>query len=247
MDVTTSRNEPNLGVAGRGTLRCVNRPERYLIDVGAPTPTEVRPPAATPGDRRRRWIFGVALAIAAVVAAVVIPLVSPDRVSDGRQLADAEPVEVGSPADDAWQSMEPLAADERNGFPAPVVSIDDSICIGFARIDFGPDDVRPSLARCVPHASDTVDADAVRLLVSVKSGFDTWHFVEAGNDVVAVEVATADGTIDPGRIYLAGAIIGLRMQNGVDVERFTWSTIAGAFECDADLSAWENGAFCNDL
>ena len=94
---------------------------------------------------------------------------------------------------DGWESLVPTAGELRSGFPAPMVWTADRVCIGFARVDFGPDDFRPSLARCERHRAENVAANEIRSLVSIKSGFDTWHFIEAADhiDSIKVHLATA--------------------------------------------------------
>jgi len=237
-ELTVVRGEATVD---NGVLVAVSTHRIDLRQEGGEQPATPSPGAA---DRRRRLLLGIALAVGAIVVAVVIPVVTPERVSDGRQVADAEPLEIGSPESDGWVVMVPLAADDRTGFPTPVVNFGPSTCIGFARVDFGPDDVRPSLARCVPAAPMSLGNDEIRLLVSIKSGFDTWHFIEAGNDVALADVATTSDSIDPSRVYLADAIIGLRLENGVSVARLSWSTIDGSYECESNDDAWKTGAFC---
>ena len=68
----------------------------------------------------------------------------------------------------------------------------DRVCIGFARLDFGPDDLRPSLARCEPHSTGNMAANEIRSLVSVKAGFDTWHFIEAADHIDSIEVSSGE-------------------------------------------------------
>lgn len=228
-------------MCGRGTLRRVDRPDRHRIELVDDAAVD-EPARSTPLDGRRRWwVTGLGIVAIAAVATLLLPLATPDRTSEGRQVGDAEPVEIGNPEADGWVAMVPLATDDRAGFPTPVVQHGSSICVGFARVDFGPDDVRPSLARCVPAASEPIGTHEIRRLVSVKSGLDTWHFIEAGGDVT-----TVSGSIGPNRVHLAGPVIGLRLENGVGIDDVTWSTRDGSFTCEPDDGVWQTGVFCPD-
>ena len=138
-----------------------------------------------------------------------------------------------------------MSGEQRAGYPAPMVWTADRVCIGFARLDFGPDDLRPSLARCERHSTGNIAANEIRALVSVKAGFDTWHFVKAADGIDSIEVYLASGErVSDDRILLSGSIGALRLENDRDLATVEWSTRSSTYRCLADPIAWRSSVFC---
>lgn len=193
---------------------------------------------------RLRWI--VLGTVAAVALAAVALLAGGTEPRDGAQTNSGESIVLRPAAVVGWQPLEPVAGGLRPGFPGPMVSRADEICIGFARDDFGPDDRRPSLARCVSGTSDHVMAsNEIRSLLSIASGFDTWHFIEAADTVEDVSVLDATGEPLRGeRIHLSDSTIALRLENGTDLSSIEWSTGAATYRCVPDPTAWSTSTFC---
>ncbi len=184
--------------------------------------------------------------VVVLVAAVVVYLTSEPAPRDGAQVDPTGPIVLRLAADDGWERLVPAGDRAREGFPEPMVRRSGGICVGFGRLDFGPDDRRPSLARC---ERDPVPAplepNAIRSIVSIVSGFDTWHFLEAAAAIDDVRVELTSGEpLDAGRVLLADSTMALRLENGRDLGSIEWSTGAGRYRCTPDPAAWRTASFC---
>lgn len=186
-------------------------------------------------------------AMLAIVIATAVHLLSGPTPREGAQTTPAGSIVLERPAVDGWQPLVPIAGELLAGYPPPMVWTAGRVCIGFARIDFGPDDFRPSLARCERHRAEVMAVNEIRSLVSVKSGFDTWHFIEAADRIDSVKVHLASGeAVNDDRIYLSGSTAGLRLENGRDLASVQWSTRSDTYRCVPDPTAWQTSEFCTD-
>lgn len=206
-----------------------------------------------PADERRgatTRVRGVIVGIGAAIAVVLVGamlLASEPAPLPGAQSAQVDPVRIERAAMDGWETFAPVAGEQREGFPAPMVNRVGGVCIGFGRVDFGPDDARPSLARCVGNRPANMAPDEIRVLLSITSGFDTWHFIEAPGPIDAVSVRLADG--DPmaeNRILLSGSTAALRLENDRDLASVEWTTQSLRYRCVPDPIAWRTSEFCAD-
>jgi hypothetical protein len=181
----------------------------------------------------------------AIVIVLVVQLVSEPTTQEGTQATSAESFVLERAAFRGWEPLVSISGEPRPGYPAPMVWTADRVCIGFARLDFGPDDLRPSLARCEPHSTGNMAANTIRSLVSVKAGFDTWHFIEAADHIDSIEVSLASGErMSDDRILLSGSIGALRLENDRDLETVEWSTRSSTYRCRPDPTAWRSSVFC---
>lgn len=189
-------------------------------------------------------VVGTAVVLAIVIV-MVFQLVSGRALREGTQATVAESFVLESAALSGWKPLVPISGERRAAFPAPMVWTADRVCVGFARLDFGPDDLRPSLARCERHSTGDMAANEIRSLVSVKAGFDTWHFIEAADHVDSIEVYLASGErVSDDRIHLSGRIGALRLENDRDLETVEWSTRSSTYRCLPDPAAWRSSVFC---
>ena len=84
-----------------------------------------------------------------------------------------------------------------------------------------------------------------QVLVSVKAGFDTWHFIEAADHIDSIEVTLALGErVSDDRILLSGSIAALRLENDRDLVTIEWSTRSSTYRCQPDPTAWQTSLFC---
>lgn len=132
---------------------------------------------------RVRWALVGSGALLAIVIALAVLRVSEPTSRRGAQAIPASSFVLEQAAFDGWEPLEPTAGALRAGFPAPMVWKEDRVCIGLARTDFGPEDFRPSTARCERQRAENMAANEIRSLLSIRSGFDTWHFIEAPGDI----------------------------------------------------------------
>jgi hypothetical protein len=188
------------------------------------------------------------LAIILVVVIVVLLRLSPQQAPlAGSQASSVERIAVQSAAVEGWELLVATAGDLRPGFPPPMVSKTDRLCIGFARVDFGPGDVRPSLALCEADAAPDLTANEIRSVHSRKSGFDTWHFLEAASPIEWLGAELASGeSLEDNRIHLSGSTAALRLENDTDLASIEWSTASQRFRCITDPMAWRTSVFCTD-
>jgi hypothetical protein len=196
--------------------------------------------------RAGRLLVATAVLIAIVIVIVIaMQLVSGPTPRLGTQATPAESFVLESAAFSGWEPLVSLSGELRAGYPAPVVWTADRVCIGFARLDFGPDDLRPSLARCERHSTGNIAVNEIRSLVSVRAGFDTWHFVEAADHIESIAVYLASGErVSDDRILLSGSIGALRLENDRDLASVEWSTRSSTYRCPADPTAWRSSVFC---
>lgn len=196
------------------------------------------------GKRFRRVVVGTG-ALLAIVIVIAVLLVSEPTSRSGAQATPAGSYALTRAAVDGWEPLVPTAGELRAGFPAPMVWTADRVCVGFARIDFGPDDFRPSTARCVPLRAENMASNEIRTLLSIKSGFDTWHFIEAPDDIDSIKVHLATGeALGDERIHLSGSTAALRLENGRDLASIEWSTRSLSYRCLPDPTAWRTSEFC---
>jgi hypothetical protein len=128
------------------------------------------------------------------------------------------------PAVDRWESLIPVGDELLAGFSPPMVRTGDRVCIGFARVDFGREDLPSSLARYERQHADKMKLNEIRSLASVKSGFNTWHFIEASNHIDSITVFLVTGeAVDHNRIHLSGPTAALRLENGRELASIQWS------------------------
>ncbi|MFT5025710.1 MAG: hypothetical protein ACI9CV_000460 [Ilumatobacter sp.] len=132
---------------------------------------------------RVRWALVGSDALLAIVIALVVLRVSEPTSQKGAQAMPAGSFVLEQAEFDGWEPLAPTAGELRAGFPAPMVWKGDRVCIGLARTDFGPEDFRPSTARCERQRAGNMAANEIRSLLSIRSGFDTWHFIEAPGDI----------------------------------------------------------------
>jgi hypothetical protein len=194
--------------------------------------------------RVRRVLVGTG-ALLAIVIVIAVLLVSEPTPREGAQVTPADSFVLAQAAVDGWKPLAPTAGELRSGFPAPMVWKDDRVCIGFARIDFGLEDLRPSTARCERHRAENMASNEIRSLLSIKSGFDTWHFIEAPDHVDSIRVHLATGeAVGDERIHLSGSTVALRLENGRDLASIEWSTRSLRYRCLPDPTAWRTSEFC---
>jgi hypothetical protein len=217
------------------------------MTIGSELVFDHEPTGDTSGSAARvRWalvgtgaLFAIAIVIAVLLASEPAPL-------EGAQ-ATADSVVLERAAVDGWEPFAPNAGELRSGFPTPMVWTADRICIGFARIDFGPEDLRPSTARCERQRAENMASNEIRSLLSIKSGFDTWHFVEAPDHIDSIKVRLASGaTVGSERIHLTGTTAALRLENDRKLASIEWSTRSQTYRCMTDPTAWQTSEFCVD-
>jgi len=197
-----------------------------------------------PNVRLGQMLAGTAVLLAIVIV-IVVQLVSAPTPQAGAQASPAEPLAVETAAMSGWEPLVSVSGEQRVGYPPPMVWTDDRVCIGFARLDYGPDDFRPGLARCERVDAGPIGANEIRSLVSVTAGFDTWHFVEAADHIESIKVYLVSGErVSDDRILLLDSIGALRLENDRDLVTVEWSTRSGTYRCLADPTAWRTSVFC---
>jgi hypothetical protein len=194
-----------------------------------------------------RWVLVGTGALLAAVIALAVLLVSEPTSHKGAQATPTGSFVLEQAAFDGWESLAPTAGELRAGFPAPMVWKGDRICIGLARTDFEPDDFRPSTARCERQPAENMAPNEIRSLLSIKSGFDTWHFIEAPGPIESIKVRLATGAaVGDERIHLSGSTGALRLEHGRDLASIEWSTKSLTYRCVPDPTAWRTSEFCAD-
>jgi hypothetical protein len=194
-----------------------------------------------------RWVLVGSGALLAIVIALAVLRVSEPTSQRGAQAMPAGSFVLEQAAFDGWEPLAPTAGELRAGFPAPMVWKGDRICIGLARTDFGPEDFRPSTARCERQRAANMASNEIRSLLSIRSGFDTWHFIEAPGDIDSIKVRLATGAALGGeRIHLSGSTAALRLEDGRDLASIEWSTRSLRYRCVPDPTAWRTSEFCAD-
>ena len=197
--------------------------------------------------KRVRWVLASTAALLAIVVIIAMLLVTEPTSQRGAQATPADSFVLEQAAFDGWELLAPTTGELRTGFPAPMVWKGDRVCIGLARTDFGPEDVRPSTARCERNRAKNMASNEIRSLLSIKSGFDTWHFIEAPRHIDAIAVRLATGAALGGeRIHLSGSTIALRLENGRDLASIEWSARSLTYRCTPDPTAWRTSDFCTD-
>ena len=201
-------------------------------------------PTDGPNVRVGRMLGGTAVLIVVVIA-IGVQLVSAPTPQEGRQATPAESFALERAALSGWELLVSMSGEQRAGYPPPMIWADDRVCIGFARLDYGPDDFRPGLARCERVRAGTIGANEIRSLISVTAGFDTWHFIEAANHIDSIKVYLASGErVSDDRILLLDSIGALRLENDRDLATVEWSTRTATYRCQADPTAWRSSVFC---
>jgi len=205
-------------------------------------------PLGEPGPTLRPKSSRIRVAVGFIIGAGVIWLMlsGGGQVEQGVQIEGYEATMFSLAAVEGWELLVPGDGQPRLGFPEPMVWKSDGVCIGFSRVDFGPEDRRPTLARCVPHAPVApLGANTIVSLVVIPSGFDTWHFVETAQPLESVRIELEEGgTVDADRIYIGGSTVALRLENENDLVSFEWSTMESTFQCTSDATAWRTSLFC---
>ena len=87
--------------------------------------------------------------MAAAVALVWLLVLAGRPALPGAQVEGTPEIRMAQPSEMNWHELVSGAEEERPGFPEPMVSRGDRICIGFGRVDFKQEERRPSVARCV--------------------------------------------------------------------------------------------------
>jgi len=201
--------------------------------------------ADEPETRVNRTVVAgaVLLAIVIAVAVAVVSRATPDAGSQ----APAASVALERAPTFGWQTMAPVSGRSRPNHPSPMVLSTDRACVGFERLDFDPRKRRPNIARCDVRPPGGLAVNEIRSVVSIRAGFDTWHFIEAPAALDSIEVSLADGELMSGdRVFLAGTIGALRLENGRDLERIEWATPLSTFRCTPDPAAWRSAVFCTE-
>jgi hypothetical protein len=194
-----------------------------------------------------RWVLVGSGALLAIVIALAVLRVSEPTSQRGAQAMPAGSFVLEQAAFAGWEPLAPTAGELRAGFPAPMVWKGDRVCIGLARTDFGPEDFRPSTARCERQRATNMASNEIRSLLSIRSGFDTWHFIEAPGDIDSIKVRLATGAALGGeRIHLSGSTAALRLEDGRDLASIEWSTRSLRYRCVPDPTAWRTSEFCAD-
>jgi hypothetical protein len=194
-----------------------------------------------------RWVLVGSGALLAIVIALAVLRVSEPTSQRGAQVMPAGSFVLEQAAFDGWEPLAPTTGELRAGFPAPMVWKGDRVCIGLARTDFGPEDFRPSTARCERQRAESMASNEIRSLLSIRSGLDTWHFIEAPGDIDAIKVRLATGAALGGeRIHLSGSTAALRLEDGRDLVSIEWSTKSLRYRCLPDPTAWRTSKFCAD-
>jgi hypothetical protein len=196
---------------------------------------------------RGRWVLAGTGVVLAIVIVIAVLLTSEPTPLEGAQARTSDSVVLEQAAVDGWEPFAPTTGELRAGFPTPMLWTTDRICIGFARIDFGPEDLRPSTARCERQRAENMKANEIRSLLSIKSGFDTWHFIEAPHEIESIKMRLATGeVVGNERIHLSGSIVALRLENDRDLASIEWSTRSQTYRCVTDPTAWQTSEFCAD-
>lgn len=196
--------------------------------------------------RRVRWVLVGTAALLAIVVTIAVLLASEPTTQKGAQATPAGSFVLEQAAFEGWEPLAPTTGELRTGFPAPMVWKGDRVCIGLARTDFGPEDFRPSTARCERQRAENMASNEIRSLLSIKSGFDTWHFIEAPGRIDSVKVLLATGAALGGeRIHLSGSTAALRLENGRELASIKWSTRSLEYRCTPDPTAWQTSEFCS--
>ena len=215
------------------------------IGRAGPSPVEVQLSTASETEPRAPGRLQVVFGVAVVAAVVWFVLSAGEQIRPGTQI-EGQPVTLGLAALTGWTPLADLSGEPRPDFPEPMVWKKDRVCIGLSRVDFGPDDLRPSLARCVPNSTIAgLAPDAIVTIATVVAGLDTWHFIEAAGPVERVRVKVSDdGDLGGDRIHLAGSTFALRLTNGLDLERLEWGAGDITYRCTPDPMAWQTSDFC---
>ncbi|MDW3176487.1 MAG: hypothetical protein R8J94_03760 [Acidimicrobiia bacterium] len=190
---------------------------------------------------------GVLITIVAAAVALVWLLVLVGRPAmEGAQVEGNPEIRMARASEMTWHDLVSRTGEERPGFPEPMVSRADHICIGFGRVDFTREERRPSVARCVePPELRSVGPGAIATLMTLASGLDTWHFLEAATPVDRVRVEMAEGeTLSLDRIYVSGSTFALRLPNERELREIAWSSGSREWRCAPEPSVWQTSVFC---
>lgn len=192
---------------------------------------------------RRRSLVVI---MAAAVGLVWLLVLAGQPAMRGTQVEGTPEIRMARATEMNWHELSSETGEERPGFPEPMVSTADGICIGFGRVDFTREERRPSVARCVePPELRSVGPGAIATLMTLASGLDTWHFLEAASSVDEVRVWLADGgALGPERIYISGSTFALRLPNERDLSEIAWSSGSREWRCVPEAEAWQTSVFC---
>ena len=210
-----------------------------------PTQVELKLGRTDSDDAPRQKRLPVVLGIVVVALAAWLVLSGGDTIRPGTQV-DGVRVSLGLADRQGWVLLDSQTGDLRPGFPEPMVWHKDQLCIGLSRVDFGPDDIRPSLARCVPNSvRSALDEDGIVTVATVVAGRDTWHFVEAWGPIERLDVEVGDGKgLDSDRIYTAGSTFALRLLEDQDLAQIEWRIGDVTYQCTPGPDAWRTSEFC---
>ena len=202
-----------------------------------------------PPEGRDRW--GALTSASAKVAAVVffvaligwLTLLQDETIRPGNQLPSPGIALAGADAT-GWELLE-SRVDPRPNFPEPMVWHGDRLCVGFSRVDFVVNP-RPSLARCVdPEAFQPLDSGAIVVVATVRSGNDTWHFIEFGSEIHTAEVRFVDGpTLASDRVHIGTSTLAVRLPNDGLMSELRWTTTSATRRCAPDPDVWRTAQWC---
>ena len=218
-----------------------------LEPTGTPTTVvEIGPPS-----RRDRGdapaTAGTKLAAALVLVAVVawLAFVQDETIRPGSQVPGSA-IALSGADPHGWELLE-SRGDTRPYFPEPMVWHGDRLCVGFSRVDFDLPSPRPSLARCVDsEAAQPLDRDSIMVVATVRSGNDTWQFIEVGSRIVDAEVRFVDGArLAAARSHIGSTTLAIRLPNHRGVEELRWRTATATYRCSPDPDAWQTGSWCS--
>lgn len=192
---------------------------------------------------RRRSLVAI---LAAAVGLVWLLVLAGQPAMRGTQVEGTPEIRMARATEMNWRELVSGTEEERPGFPEPMVSRADGICIGFGRVDFTQAQRRPSVARCVePPELRSVGPGAISTLMTLASGLDTWHFLEAATPVDRVRLEMAEGeTLSLDRIYVSGSTFALRLPNERELSEIAWSSGSREWRCAPEPSVWQTSVFC---
>ena len=210
-----------------------------------PTLVEIGPP-----EGRERWgaltsVGAKAAAIALFVALIAwLTLFQDETIRLGSQLPSPGIALAGADAD-GWELLESGGAPRPN-FPEPMVWHGDRLCVGFSRVDFDVLNPRPSLARCVdPGALPSPESGDIVVVATVRSGNDTWHFIEFGSGIHTAEVRSVDGAaLADDRVHMGSSTLALRLPNQRSIAELRWTTTNASYRCVPDPDVWHTAQWC---
>lgn len=226
---------PMPGPARRGLQSATTSPA--LVEIGPP-------------EGRDRWgvLTGAGAKVAVVVLFVALigwlTLLQDETIRPGNQLPSPGIALAGADAA-GWELLE-SGGDPRPNFPEPMVWRGDRLCVGFSRVDFDVLNPRPSLARCIaPEAFRALDSGDIVVVATVRSGNDTWHFIEFGSEIHTAEVRFVDDPeLASDRVHIGTSTLALRSPNDSLINELRWTTTSATYRCVPDPDVWRTAQWC---